>query len=80
MHNLFINLGDASYSLYLIHLPIVAAFFKILAKLNIENTFILYGLSIGLFVGLCVLGIFIYNKIEKPLIHRLNKALQNSIN
>ena len=75
MHNIFLHLGNASYSIYLIHLPIVAAFFKVIAKFNIHNNAILLFLSCILFAAVCAAGIFIYHKIEKPLIKNLNKLL-----
>jgi exopolysaccharide production protein ExoZ len=73
--NIFLCLGDASYSIYLIHLPIVAAFYKILSKLNINNALVLSVLSIFIFFAVCKLGIIIYNKAEKPLIKKLNQML-----
>jgi peptidoglycan/LPS O-acetylase OafA/YrhL len=73
--NIFLQLGDASYSIYLIHLPIVAASFKLIAKLHIQNELLLFLLLTLLFAGVCFLGIAVYNKIEKPLIKKLNKAL-----
>lgn len=75
MHNIFVHLGDASYSIYLIHLPVVAAFFKVIAKFNITNYALLLFLSFILFVTVCAAGIFIYHKIEKPIIKKLNQLL-----
>lgn len=75
VHSVFVHLGDASYSIYLIHLPIVAAFFKIVVKFNINNTVLLSLCSFVLLITVCAAGIFIYHKIEKPLIQKLNKLL-----
>ena len=75
MHNIFLQLGDASYSIYLIHLPIVAAFFKILAKFEIKSNLILFVLSCLLVIAVCIAGVIIYHKIEKPLIKKLNGLL-----
>ena len=74
-HNLLLKLGDASYSIYLFHLPLVAAFFKIIAKLHINNPIGLTVLSFGLFIIICYLGIIIYKWIEEPLIKWLNSKL-----
>jgi len=76
--NVFLKLGDASYSIYLIHLPFVAAFCKIVATLNIENGFLLHVLCLLLFIGICWLGIVTFNKVEKPVIKRLNKLFLRS--
>jgi exopolysaccharide production protein ExoZ len=73
--NIFLQLGDASYSIYLVHLPIVAAFYKIIAKMQVKNNGLIYLLTILLLVGVCFLGIMIYHKIEKPLIKKLNQVL-----
>lgn len=75
MHNIFLHLGDASYSIYLLHLPVVAAFFKLTARFNIDNAAVLFILSCLLIVAVCAAGIFIYHKIEKPLIKKLNTVL-----
>ncbi len=75
MHNIFLRLGDASYSIYLIHLPFVAAFFKVLAKFSISNSLVLFLLTCFLCIIICTAAIFIYHKIEKPLIKKLNILL-----
>lgn len=72
---IFLHLGDASYSIYLIHLPLAAAFYKILRKLHIYNAPLLILLNCLLFATICFIGIIMYQKIEKPLIKKLNKAL-----
>ena len=73
--SLFLKLGDASYSIYLFHLPLVAAFFKIAFKLHITNYLVILLLSSGLVIAICYIGITIYNKIEIPLIKWFNKKL-----
>ena len=69
---LFLHLGDASYSIYLFHFPIIAAFFKIMVKLPVTNHLLLVMLCIVLFSFICFAGIIIYKKIESPLIKWLN--------
>ena len=73
--SIFLKLGDASYSIYLFHLPLVAAFFKIVTKLHITNYLLTLLLSGGLVITICYAGIIIYNKIEIPLIKWFNKKL-----
>lgn len=75
MHGLFLQLGDASYSIYLFHLPVVAAFFKMSSIYEITDPLTLLLMSCMLIVIICVAGIFIFNKIEKPLIRKLNLLL-----
>ena len=75
VNKLFLQLGDASYSIYLFHLPIVVAFFKIMAKLPVTNYLVLTFLSCLLFFAVCFIGIVIYSKIERPLIKWINNTL-----
>lgn len=63
-------LGDASYSIYLTHTPLIYFFILAFKKLNI---FGLFGNVIG--TTLCatltvMLGCFFYKIIEKPVLHR----------
>ena len=74
IHNLFIKLGDASYSIYLFHLPLVAAFFKIIVKFNITNYAQILLLTAALVITICYMGIIIYEKIEIPIIKWLNRV------
>ena len=73
LHSLFLKFGDASYSIYLIHLPIVVAYFKIIAKLKIQDTSVLLFCCFFVLFIVCLLGIWVYQNIEKPLIKALNR-------
>jgi len=75
VNKLFLQLGDASYSIYLFHLPIVVAFFKIMAKLPVTNYLVLTFLSCILLFAVCFIGIVSYSKIERPLIKWINRTL-----
>jgi peptidoglycan/LPS O-acetylase OafA/YrhL len=74
VNNLFLKLGDASYSIYLFHLPIVAAFFKVLIKFPATGQLATI-LSCILLAIVSYSGIIIFEKIESPLIKWLNKKL-----
>ncbi|HEX2683669.1 MAG TPA: acyltransferase family protein, partial [Ferruginibacter sp.] len=75
VNNILLYLGDASYSIYLIHLPLVVAFYKILSRSGVQNEYLLFILNLLLFAVVCFAGIIIYLKIEKPLIRKLNQRL-----
>lgn len=75
VNNLFLKTGDASYSIYLFHLPVVVAFFKIMVKLPLTNHLLLVLLSAGMLFVICFAGILIYKKIESPLIKWLTITL-----
>ncbi|MGK7926799.1 MAG: acyltransferase family protein [Spirulina sp.] len=71
-----IYLGNASYSIYLIHNPVISALMQLSAKLKLldilNNTFILGWLIAIIAVGLsCIF----YSLVEKPLTHYLRKQL-----
>ena len=72
VHNVLLSLGEASYSLYLLHLPLVVAGIRIIARFNIENNIILHGLLFVLIGIICFTSILFYQWVEKPLIRRLN--------
>ena len=72
LHNFLLQIGNASYSIYLIHLPIVVAFFKVIKKLPINNHLPLVGLSCLLLIMVCLVGMALYKYIESPVIRLLN--------
>ncbi|HXO75802.1 MAG TPA: acyltransferase [Puia sp.] len=68
-------LGDASYSLYLIHTLLLAVLFKLFIRLGIHGQSAWVCVLLFVLSGfLCVLtGIAMHLKIEKPLLSVLNK-------
>ena len=72
LNKVFLLLGEASYSLYLIHLPLLVASFRIISKVNITNGVLAHCIII-LIVGIvCYASILFYKFVEKPIITRLN--------
>lgn len=69
---MLLNLGEASYSLYLIHLPVIVAAFKILARLNIKNTLVTHLCITIIIVIICYACILFYQTVEKPILNKLN--------
>lgn len=72
VHNIFVLLGEASYSLYLIHLPFVVAFITILSRykpFNFVSGHLLFLFSI---IIVSAVSIFFYKLVEKPIIFKLN--------
>jgi len=72
VHSIFLLLGEASYSLYLIHLPVVAASFKILEKFNVSNNLIIHCLILLMVCIICYGSVLFYKFVEKPIITKLN--------
>lgn len=72
---IFLNLGDASYSIYLFHLPIVVAFLKLLNHYNIVSEIIIYCLIVVLVIIIYLAGVIIYKNIETPLLKYFNKKI-----
>jgi len=72
---IFPFLGDASYSVYLIHYPCLSVIFKIALMLNLFNGFG-YLISTGLIVMITLaIGCLTYIWIEKPLLSFFRKNL-----
>ena len=72
---LFIFLGDASYSIFLTHGPLISATTKILQKANLGKYFdgFLAPSLLALFTVVC--GCIFYSLIEKPLTVYLRKNI-----
>ncbi|MBZ4190005.1 acyltransferase family protein [Niabella beijingensis] len=75
----WILLGDASYSLYLLHLPFVAALAKILFRKGVDSSFIVHNCYLLLIAAICIISIVFFKYIEKPVIKILNKNVQNKL-
>jgi exopolysaccharide production protein ExoZ len=74
---LLCSLGEASYVLYLIHLPLVRVVLKGLAPWIRGSTLGLSVACAALTIGICLLSIFLHRHLEIPLlkqIRRLNSA------
>ena len=61
-----------SNSLYLIHLPLVAAAYKILFKFNVNDNIVIHCIIILIVFTVCYCGILFYKFVEKPIITKLN--------
>jgi exopolysaccharide production protein ExoZ len=70
-----IFLGDASYSIYLTHLPVITASTKIMQKANLGKYFDAFFAPALLAVFAVVFGCIFYSLVEKPLIVFLRKNL-----
>lgn len=69
-------LGDASYSIYLLHLVVLSAFAKVARTLHVPGRL---GLN-GLFIVLVVIGVsagaLLYIFVERPLLRKLRKKVR----
>jgi exopolysaccharide production protein ExoZ len=72
VHNVFLKLGEASYSLYLLHLPLVVAAIKIINKLGIQSNAMVHILLFVLVIIICCCSVLFFKFIEKPVINKLN--------
>jgi peptidoglycan/LPS O-acetylase OafA/YrhL len=71
----FILLGDASYVLYLVHLPALKLFIKTISKFTNGHTAII-SLSILCAALIIFASIFIHKKVEKPLLILMRKKFE----
>lgn len=72
---IFLVLGEASYSLYLLHLPVIAACAKMIIKLNITNGVIIHIILVLVIIAICWGSVIFHKLIEKPVMKKLNIIL-----
>jgi peptidoglycan/LPS O-acetylase OafA/YrhL len=75
---LLVYLGDASYSIYLIHGTVLSLLIKLLLKLNLSELFNNFGGAIVLFTTTTLISCLFYSLIEKNLLKRLNRSYSNN--
>ncbi|OWJ64989.1 acyltransferase family protein [Inquilinus limosus] len=64
-------LGEASYSIYITHLPLLSVFAKISIRLGLTNHMPAWALFIAIFAVTLALGVAFHLVVEKPLLARL---------
>lgn len=67
------KLGDASYSLYLLHLPLLVAACKILGRFSIGNTLIVHLVIMAVIVLICIFSYYFFIWVEKPMIRLVRR-------
>jgi len=67
----FIKLGDASYALYLLHLPLANIFLKMMHRYQTPE-WLRYLAIFGFITGLILMSILFFTFIEKPVMRFLN--------
>ena len=72
VHNFLLALGEASYSLYLVHLPLVVAAIKLIGKMGIADNIIIHCLLLLVIFIISCISVFFFRHIEKPIINKLN--------
>ena len=77
MTRVFVFVGDASYALYLVHVPLIFGSYRIVAD-NIDwfrgNTNIILGLLVCL-VGTTIVSIMLHIIVERPISRALKRSL-----
>lgn len=75
-------LGDASFSLYLVHTLIIPLFFKLFASKQFihysTNTFIIYAVSIVCFIICVIISVLYFWYVEKPMTLYFNKKIKDA--
>ena len=66
----FVALGDASYSLYLLHLPLLLALIRLIGwGIDIPPSGLSFALFVGVGTSLCLMvSLWVHRFIERPLI------------
>jgi peptidoglycan/LPS O-acetylase OafA/YrhL len=71
---LLVFLGDASYSIYLMHGTILSLLMKLVLKFNLQSSFANVFGALALFAGTLVIGGLFYAVVEKRLLALLNQV------
>jgi exopolysaccharide production protein ExoZ len=66
-----VRLGDASYSIYLVHNPLLSVTSRLAGRLYLLTSW-WFGMVVGVVVSV-VIGVLYYKTIEKPLIRLFRK-------
>ncbi|MDB5130654.1 MAG: acyltransferase [Mucilaginibacter sp.] len=74
--NLLVTIGDASYSLYLVHGTVLSMLFKLIAKAHSTGWISNFFGSTLLFAVTIAISIAVYKFIEKPLLKQLNNLIK----
>ncbi|MEP7098952.1 MAG: acyltransferase, partial [Burkholderiales bacterium] len=69
-------LGDSSYALYLLHIPVIAVSCKLLVHLGVSNRIVLVGAFVGVALACVLASLLFYLLIERHILARLSLALQ----
>jgi len=69
---LLVYLGDASYSLYLIHGTVLSGLIKVVIKLNLGDFFDNFAGATILFISTIIISCCFYSAVERPLLKFLN--------
>ncbi len=76
---LLLLIGDASYSIYLIHIPVVLFFYKICNSLvhryDLKSVFFLNALFVFVFFASLLTGVLVHKVAEKRLLAYFNKQI-----
>ncbi|WML38710.1 acyltransferase [Neobacillus sp. OS1-2] len=72
---LFVYLGDASYSIYLIHYPMLSVVNKLFLAVNVYSIIGPFLAATIMIISTIIAGCTFHSLIEKPLLKFLNKAL-----
>ena len=62
------RLGDASYALYLMHIPIISVLCKLAAHLHLSNRWLLVGVFVGIALACVLASVLFYELIERRVL------------
>lgn len=79
VYKLLVMLGDASYSVYLIHGTVISTTAQILAKIHLKNIVNNMGGAILIFAFTLAVGRVFYLLVEKPLVRFLRPTKEASV-
>lgn len=71
----FVLLGDSSYSIYLVHYPVLSLIYKVLSQTKLFSLFSSLASMICLIIVSLLIGVLMHLYIERPLLRKLRILL-----
>ena len=68
-------LGDSSYALYLLHIPVISVLVKVVAGLHVSNPAALVAAYLSIFLCCVALSVLFYAGIERPMLAWFKRRL-----
>lgn len=72
-------LGDASYALYLLHIPIISVLCKLGVRLGVASPAAVVALFAGIFVACVAASVAFYWVVERPLLRRFRSGFARPV-
>ena len=73
-------LGDASYAIYLIHVPVMAVLARVFAQVGLHSAMPRVAVLLALVASAAIAGLLLHLVVERPLLEQLRRRAQRALN